>query len=184
MKGRLGKTTAIALVCYCRQAERSVDRVLTAPRQWSSFVAYYDEHKRAAIMELIAQLSRAGSEHAENLSRDDFAENVFIGAIWSLVGPLLNKAKRYWSFTEKELSFFRSTLETLLRILQLPEIPKNQELVQVRMDLYVCQWIIDRRMLGVRELRDVARIEHFNQPEFLEHVTLRQMGVAPIEISA
>jgi hypothetical protein len=51
------------------------------------------------------------------------------------------------------------------------------------MDLWKCRWIIERRLLGVRELRDAQRIEHFLQPEFLTHVTMREMGIDQAEPS-
>jgi len=141
-------------------------------------VAYYDPPKRGLITDAVALLRNLGADPLAAVNRDSFPENTVFAIPGCLVRLVANKFKKAWSFSRKELSFFCSAFEHLLRVLDYAELPAIQELIDLRMDFYVCQWIIAGRLIGVPELKRAGKVEHFNHSDFVEHVTLEQMNVA------
>jgi hypothetical protein len=177
MSTRLSKNTILALFCYCRQAERSVHHAASCSSQWLNFVAYYDEEKRHAIARLIETLRQAGAAHNPNVDPQSFSQSIFSALICQTLGRVINKIRASWSFSTMELSFIYSALRQLLNIIEGAKPQAFQELIDLRMDLYACQEILGWKLIGMSELRKAEKIAHFNQSDYLEHVSLQEMGV-------
>jgi hypothetical protein len=168
---------ALLLFCYFRQAERSVHYALSFPNEWSQFVAYYDKAKQTRIAEAIALLKDAGAETDRVPSRQEFVQNGFLSVIRCSLAFLSNPLKRIWPFSIREPSFFCATLEHLLRILSDTEPREKGELIELRLDCFHCHYIIGRKLIGVPEIRKADAIEHFNQSDYVSHVTFQDLGI-------
>jgi hypothetical protein len=173
---RLEKESAVALYCWCRQAERSLDFALTGGAgQWTRFVAYYDERKRKGMARVL-ELLRAFGVHLLPVQ-----EKVARLSWWSPFlyrwRRMVNPFKTAWSFSKEELAFIYSGLETVLMTLDCRAKPDQQRLIQLRMRLYDCQWIIGNHLCGSGELDRAASVEHFCQAPHLAAVTIEEMGI-------
>jgi hypothetical protein len=123
-------------------------------------------------------LKEAGADASIAPASQSFTEpNIVAAILLSVARLVVNRFKKAWSFSEKELSFVAAAFKHLTNTLRRLERPSDQELQDLRGDLLLCQWIVERRLIGVAELRRAADIEHFNQSDYVEHVTLEQMGV-------
>jgi hypothetical protein len=102
-------------------------------------------------------------------------------SFWSpflyLFRRVLNPFSTVWSFSKDELAFIYSVLDTVLRTLSSTARPDQEFLIDLRMRLYDCQWMIGNRMCGLRELDKATYVEHFCQAPHLTPVTLEEMGI-------
>jgi hypothetical protein len=174
MKVRLDKKLVLRLFCYCREAERSVHRALTNP--WPAFRAYYSPAKVRAIKEAVARVTRQLGSSAECPtlpSRDQLA----VRPDWAifarvLFGRWLSRWETAWPFPRAEACYLAGTLTFLLRLLDDCDKPDSKVLIDLRMTLYDCQRIIEGRCYGVPGLKLANDIEHFDQTEWVKHVSL------------
>lgn len=171
------KQMALTLFCIFRQAERSVHYALSCPSQWAQFVAYYETSKQTQISEVIGRLRDAGVREDNAPSRQVLAQDSLLSIVRCAAGLLCNRLKRSWAFTTQEIAFFCATLEHLLKILHNVDLPHKEELVELRLDCFYCHSVIARKLIGVTEIRKADLIEHFNQSEYVSHVTFQDMGI-------
>jgi hypothetical protein len=171
------KNTSLTLFCFLRQAERSVHYALSCPSQWSQFVAYYDKSKQTQISEVIGMLKDAGAVQDNIPSRQALAQSGLLSMVRCTAGLLCNPLKRSWAFSVREISFFSVTLEHLLRILHNADLPKKEELIELRLDCFVCNSVIARKLIGVREIKKASSVEHFNQSEYVTGFTFQEIGI-------
>jgi hypothetical protein len=177
---RLRKQSAVGLYCWCRQAERSIDLTLTGDlAQWARLKEYYDEHKREGIGSALKELKALGVHLLKPPAHEEVAYLSFWSPFLYLFRRMLNPFKSAWSFSKDELTFIYSILDAVLRTLDSSERPDQDSLIQLRMRLYDCQWIIGNRMCGLPEFDKATYIEHFCQSRHLTPVTLEEMGVLP-----
>jgi hypothetical protein len=87
------------------------------------------------------------------------------------IRAVLNRRRNAWFFPNDETAFLVSALYRYVQALSLRTRPPNPTLVDLRMDLCFCQWLIDRRLVGVTALRDAFKIEHFCQSDYLKFLT-------------
>jgi hypothetical protein len=163
----LEKPAVLQLFRAFRQAERSVHFALSSPKLWTAFIAYYDAAKLARLREQICLLNKACAG-SQDRRRD--APKLASGALSILraAGRLLaNRLKSHWAFSIEEISYFVATLERLLEIAVTPRQPPVDELIAVRFDCLKCQWIIERELIGIRELKEARRVEHFCQSDYV-----------------
>jgi hypothetical protein len=161
---------------YAREAERSVDAVLG--NKWSELVDYYQDKigvlaSWATCLRILLPSQAAPSRPP---SREDIGRAVSPPGLFSvLFGRWIASWKSTWRFSDRELAFFISTLNTLLEFLKAPESPPREELIAVRRDLYVCQYVIDCRCHGLPELVRARRVEHFRQSLHLVPVKIADL---------
>lgn len=155
--------------CYalCREAERSVDRALVSA-SWSDLVAYYHE-KIETIEQTREQLASMMPESATAQAPPDQEEVFRNHRPWALFRAVLGKwvaaRSEWWAFPCPEVQFLVSKLHSLTDLLRERDRPAQGALIRLRMDLFDCQRVIDRRCQGLPELEKAARIEHFLHPE-------------------
>ena len=173
----LTKNTALLLFCCFRQAERSIHYAQSCPNQWPQFVAYYERAKQSQIAAVIGLLKDASAGETSVSSRHDLGQSGLRSVGQLLAAFLCNPLKRAWSFSVQELCFFSAKLEHLLSVLDDSERRANKELIELRLDLFQCHYIISRKLVGLSEIRKADAIEHFNQSEYVTHVTFADIGV-------
>jgi hypothetical protein len=171
---KLSKETILRLFCYCREGERSVHRALSA--NWSDLRAYYSETKRTEIKQLIKKLRQvAGQPVADGLSltRNEAGKIVSApGIIRYYLGRWLVQHKKAWTFPLLAIQFMALTLHSLVRFVEEEIKPDTGSLISLRMDLCVCQSLIEGRCHGLAEIERAKWIEHFQMTEWLPKVTL------------
>lgn len=181
MKRQLDRMTAIRLYGYLRQAERSVDYVLAAPSQWPALLKYYSADARSNLGSLLDRLRALGAGGRGHWTRDTVFQITFASLLSRCVCWLLRSRKTGWSFPERELSFFATTLASLLALLETKTRPETEDLVSLRMDLYTCEYVIQYRLAGVPELHRASAVEHFGQSDHVRRVPMadleRQAGL-------
>ena len=177
MRVEIDRGFALKLYCYARQAERSVDFALTGPGQWTLLREYYTPERRQALNALGERLRPIVPSDQPVLPREHFGKADFI---WLLLRPItliLNHAKRTWRFAHTEVRFLTATFDSLLETLSKSSPPPASLLIELRMNLLMCEWIIARRLEGVTELQKASEIEHFCQSAYTRHVTMEELGV-------
>jgi hypothetical protein len=171
------KNTALTLFCLFREAERSVHYALSCPSQWSQFVAYYNQPKQIQISEMIGMLNAAGAVKDKVPNRQALARSDFSSFVRCIARLLSNPLKRSWAFSVRETSFLSATLGHVSILLNSAEPPEKEELIELRLDCFVCHDLISRKLFGIPELRKADSIEHFNQSEYVSHVKWRGSGL-------
>ena len=86
------------------------------------------------------------------LDRDQFLRGTFT---WLLRRPfirLANRTRSKWRFSRNEIIFIHQTFQCLLDILPLQPAPPALTLVNLRMDFFTCEYIIERRLDGIPEI--------------------------------
>jgi hypothetical protein len=163
MQIRLSKRQIIEIACYCREAERSVDKVLFA--HWSMLQEYYSPVKRAAIgrvierLELLLPTCGERSYPSPIIGEFGWAQRLLeVRMLWNRIA---GKWKKTWVFSDTVVYFIAAALRKLLALLDRPDKPDNSELIAMRKNFYDCQWLIDRRCYGLPELAKASRIDHF-----------------------
>ncbi|MBV9123166.1 MAG: hypothetical protein JO112_07405 [Planctomycetes bacterium] len=170
---RLPKSFIIELYCFSRQAERSVDAALLAP--WSEFRAYYGPDKISALALLILKLQSL-LPYPFPRSEEDITPTVVAPGLFKvLLGPWIARWKKKWTFSCQEIALLACTLQTLVNIVKKPLPPDLQFLIRLRMDFWTCEYIIESRCYGMRELKVAQNIEHFNQSWHIKPVTLSEL---------
>lgn len=173
----LSKNTALLLFCFFRQAERSVHVALTFPKTWLQFLAYYDKAKQIQISKVIDLLKDAGAVLDKVPNRQELERKGWVSVVRCSAALVLNRFKRSWSFSKRELSFFSATLEHLLGILGHAEPPKTDELIELRVDCFDCHYLIAGKLIGVPEIKKANAIEHFGgQSKHINYVTFQDLG--------
>jgi hypothetical protein len=175
---RLEKESAVALYCWCRQMERSIDFALTGgAAQWIRFLEYYDDRKRKGMAKALESLRALGVHLLPPPIQNKVARLSRWSPLLYLWRRMINSFKTAWSFSNEELAFIYSGLETVLKTLDCRAKPDQEFLIQLRMRMYDCQWIISSHLCGLRELDRAAFVEHFCQAPHLTPVTMEEMGV-------
>ncbi len=174
---RFSKTTALKLFCSFREAERSVHHALTCRSQWVRFVAYYGEAKQRRIADLIGLLHDAGAVPDKSACRESLLRDNIVTFVCRITAWLVNPLRESWAFSAKENSFFAATFEHLLNILRHSTPPPQEELIDLRFDCLGCHTLIERKLVGVAEIRKGCLIEHWFQSSYVNHVTFQEMGI-------
>lgn len=164
------KSTALTLLGYFRQAERSVDYALSSPNQWPEFVAYY-EARLTQIARLASILKATGAIEDEGLYRQPTAQTGALHILHCAVNAVRNRFKKKWSFSSQEVSFFLRTFDHLTQVAHKSSVTQS-ELIELRFDCFRCQYVIAHRLIGVPEIRAALSVEHFNQSQYIYHTKL------------
>jgi hypothetical protein len=173
---QLSRSTALTLFSVCRQAERSVHYALSCPGHWAEFVAFYDREKLGPVNSLLPILKRAVGDLLITPTCESFTErNVIVEILTALVRRVRNMWKKVWLMSGSEAAFISASLGKLLEILGQPECPRIEGLIELRMDLCLCQWILRRKLIGLPEFRIASAVEHFFQSDHVKHVTLQEL---------
>lgn len=173
------KHTLCSLYCCFRQAERSVHYVASNIAYWSQFQDYYKGERTQLAADLSAYLIRQGARDSSvgvrQLLDNDWISEVLLQLI-RLVG---NQFKHTWSLSKLELSVMYSALRDFMQLTHQPTAARCEELVVLRMQLYGCQVLIEKKMIGTSDLSKFERVEHFFSSPYIRHYTLRELGVHP-----
>jgi hypothetical protein len=167
----LPKSTALALLCYLHQAERSVHFALSSPSQWPEFVAYYDDFKRGQIGQLVRTLKATETTPAGIPNLQLTPHDTVLDIVRFAASAVCNQFKKHWSFSPQEISFFCRTLERVISALH-ADSAHGENLVGLRTDCYECQYVIARRLIGVSAVRKALAVEHFGQSDYMNHIKI------------
>ena len=168
----ISKELAIKLFAYAREAERSVDFAHLGPDQWALLRDYYGLRKQEALREIVRQLSSLIPPDPPLLERHQFEKGGLIRRLRLPIIRLANLTKLNWKFSRAEIIFIRQCFQYLIDVLPLWPRPPAQVLVNLRMDLFACECMIENHLYGLPELEKASRVEHFCQPDHIEHVTI------------
>jgi hypothetical protein len=175
MAVKLNKQLILRLYSLAQQGRRSIDFGLSSARQWTLLREYYNDDRLRPIHHLLIELETLVRVPSQPCSRDQLAD---FRPSWVLSYPvrvLLNRWRKSWLFPTNEVVFFVTVLSRFLRTLSCKDQPANPMLVDLRMDLTDCQWLIDRRLTGVAALNEALRIEHFCQSDYLQFLTFSEV---------
>lgn len=164
MKIMVQKKLALQLYCLARQGERSIDFGLQSLPMWSEMREFFDGRRRSrlelaerTVLRLLPEGNLPLSTRDEIPDRTAHLFPIYVGRL------ALNRFRSRWRFPVREVAFLARTFKSLVSVLQSPEKPDTNALVNLRLDLAACQWIIAGRLMGVSTLRRTQRIEHFGQ---------------------
>lgn len=177
----LNKEFILRLACSLREAERSVHRGLTRP--WDDLRQYYGSEKTDAVRELAEQIKQLVPLRVQSLPAPRRSEiGRFApgpGFFQVVLGRWIGKCKKAWSYQDRALWYVATTLDALLRVLASPTRPTDAVLIDLRMDLSACEWVIEAPCPGMPELERTKRIEHFDYTPWVPHVKLAEV-LAPL----
>ena len=174
---QLSRKTVVRIYCYCREGERSVDAALWTP--WPELTNYYGAQRIAAIRQTIEELERSLGDRqgCSCRRRDELTQRAPTpGLLRVLFGKWFGQTKTAWPLLPQEIQFFASSLLRLLQFLSIPEKPSQEELINLRMDLHACQYLVECRCYGLPELAKAQRIEHFYQSPAVAAVKLADLA--------
>lgn len=172
----LSRRLVVETYAVCRQAERSVDNVLN--NNWAEFAAYYRGERAAAVKRVAGQLRRLNSDRAcdPTLGREELTRSSRRpGLVQFLFGKWLAAGKGEWSIPCTEIGFTAAALQTLAQLVDQDERPEHDTLVELRMNLWAAQWLIEGHCYDLPALGKAARMEHFHQSDHLVTVTLDEL---------
>jgi hypothetical protein len=173
---KLPRWLIVETYALCRQAERSVDKVLDG--RWPEFTAYYRGKRLTAVKRVVEHLrsSASGGTCDPSPGRDELMRNSGRpGLVRFLFGKWLAAGKKEWSIPCREVGFTATVLQGLARLIEQEESPDPDTLVELRMDLWAAQWLIDGHCCGLPELARAVRMEHFMQSDHLATITLADL---------
>jgi hypothetical protein len=165
------KPLVLRLYCLLRQAERSLQAALY-PGQWLRLQQYYDSEKRDFIRKVLAEIASL-LQHGDGPLPCSHFSRLSIG--WLVSYPfrtLWNRHRTRWLFPEPEVRFLAETGRVFLDALSAAGDPSNHDLIQLKINLYVSAWVIERRLVGLPELRRAVKIEHFAPSPHQESIPL------------
>lgn len=178
MRIRLEKRLATLLYSCIRQAERSLHFALSNKAQWGDFIRYYNVARRKAITSLLGNLRILNANGDSVRGRQRVSHSSFARPGIFLLNLLTRSIRTSWRFSGDDLAFLFAALSAFYDVLDAAQPPAHASLIELRLDLYSCEWIIENRMLGIPELRLAQNVEHYGQSGFVQHVTLEEMGLS------
>jgi len=170
------KWEALSFFCLARQAERSIDFALSSERQWDLLRKYYDSARLEMLESAVESLLTVTPAAAAPASRDQAFR---VSLYWVLAYPariILNRFRSSWRFQETDLQFILQTFQSVIDFLRRRQKPEARSLVQTRMDLHACEVIIERKLVGLPEVRQAQRIEHFCQAPHIKPFKLEEIA--------
>jgi len=175
MRVQLTKEFALKLYCRIRQAERSIDFAIGSSQQWDLLRDYYTEVKRRELFE-IAQWLKSVLPATQPIPPRDYFGKIRLAYVLLLpLSVLMNRVRRRWRFAGDELLFLAASVDSVLTALSWESVPPPAFLIALRMDLFMCEHIIEKRLAGVPELKKAGNIEHFCQPCHIRHWRLEEL---------
>lgn len=173
MSVALKKDLVLFIYCLARQTERSVDFSLHS--SWDEFRQFYNESR----VQLLESAVDALRHLAPGCDRRIGAEEVFGGGLlWAICYPVnsfMNRGRGVWRFRPDEVQFLLQTICAAHETVQATRKPDAADLVKLRMDLHCCEVLIEHKLCGVPQLQEGARIEHYLQPEHLQHTRIDEL---------
>jgi hypothetical protein len=170
-----GKKLTLTTYCLTRQGERSIDFALSSTRQWLLLREYYGAGKLKLLQDLLQSLKSLHPRHGPYRDKDRFARITFG---WVATYPLrwwINQWRDCWMFTTDEVSFFIDAIARLVSCLTCAEKPPSGLLVDLRIDLHLCQRIIEMKLVGFSLLKRASHIDHFCQADHVASASLNQI---------
>ena len=175
MTVEIQKRLGIQLFAYAREAERSVDFACHGPEQWVLLRDYYGDEKREALRDILGQLEPMIPSCPPLLDRNQFDTTTFAWLCRRPFVRLANRNKLKWRFARNEIVFFHQSFHYLLDLLALEPAPPALALVNLRMDFFTCEHLIDSRLYGIPEIEKAVRVEHFCHNEHIEHIKIADL---------
>lgn len=171
---KLNKAFLLELYCYSRQGERSIAFGLGA--DWSELREYYRGERSEGLRNLAVRMGRVLDQNgirSRSWQREEADRHwPSLGLLQYLFGKLIVRWKTWWSFSEEELSLMAFSLHTLLQVLELPSKPDVEALVDLRMNLCLSNYIIEKRGHGLPDFDRARWLEHFYQADWITPVRM------------
>jgi hypothetical protein len=178
MKIPLEKRDILAAYGASREAERSVDALLIG--DWLDCQNYYDEERTAFFRQVIEKLqgmlgpgcSGSGYISIETIGRH-LSWRRFLP---SFIAKFLARKKSFFRFPAREIQFLLTTIKSFLAFLAEKAKPEVDEIVSLRLALYVCEIIIEARCHGMGEIEDQFDLKNLFRPSWLRAVKIFSDG--------
>src|SRR5262249_10880084 len=151
------------------------DFTLVSPYEWGPFRYYYHGRRMQALRDVARRLQDLSPMEQAALPRDRIPG---ITPSWVLSCPicwLLNRFRSGWRFSEAEITFIISAFRAVIRLAESAVQPDPKDIVQLRMDLYVVEEIVEKKLTGVRSMSKARCIEHFYQADHLVSFSLEEI---------
>jgi hypothetical protein len=168
-------TSVLRIYCLARQAERSIDFALHSQEQWELFRQYYDEARLRRLYDLVRELETSTPNGSASISSDQIPG---ITPSWVLSYPLrwlVNRIRITWMFSATEIRYISHVLRTFIEVTGSVVRPGLKDLVQLRMDLYVAELVIEKKLTGLSSLEKARDIEHFCQNDYRVYFSLEEV---------
>ena len=97
---------------------------------------------------------------------------------WVLSYPLrwlLNQFRIRWKFSDEEMVYITPVFRAFIKATGAITQPDPKDLVQLRMDLYVAEKIVEKKLTGLSSLEKARDIEHFCQNDRRVHFSLEEV---------
>jgi hypothetical protein len=168
-------SSVLRIYCLARQAERSVDFALASQGQWDLFRQYYDQARLSRLHGLVRELETSSPNGSTSIKRDQILDTALSWALSYPVRWLLNQFRMRWTFSDGEMTYvthvFRAFIEVTGSITQ----PDPKDLVQLRMDLFAAEMIIEKKLTGLSSLEKARNIEHFCQNDHRVYFSVEEV---------
>lgn len=177
MRIRIPRRLALKARCYFWEAERSVHILLDPVSRWSEFSEYFGVQKKAEIADLLQELENhlPRSEVIRRISRADLAQQSKGTGFFRLVfGPWLAPWQSRFAFLPLDLHYLLQSLKDFLAFLGNPQKPDSDFLIQLRMRLCDCGYILEDRCLGWKEMKEATKIRCFGWKPWFPTVTIQE----------
>jgi hypothetical protein len=182
----LSSENIVELYCICRQAERSVHRALGW--HWEAFRAYYGAERQTyleAWERKLVDLVGPGSQWHSFANRDALVAQVRKPGFFRVIfGAWFANRRRTWSFSPAEIAFAARVLYSLIDVIGQALRPADQHLIDLRMDLWACEYLLDCRCHGLSRLERARHVEHFMQTASVPHEALHEICGSSVAVAA
>jgi hypothetical protein len=140
---------------------------------WQEFQDFYDDEKRSILAQSLALL-RPYDKIGLSKTQLKSVENrlAFVRAIRFIT----NRWKTSFSISVYYLSFIRSALNRFWEVMHRPVIPSREEIIDVRMELWACQWLLDPHLASMKETAKARKVEHFGQSDYLQFIPISDLA--------
>lgn len=173
------KQFVLMMYCYCRQAERSIHYAVSCPNQWKQFCEYYSEQKRRRLRSILHDINarEPSEDFAIKCGCRDWIPALELPRL--LVRSAVNQFRSSWSFDAHELDLVADAIRRLLAITRDDCVLSHRELLQLRKRFFECSYAIERKLIGLIELRRASRVEHWFNSESTQFYTIEELGLPP-----
>ncbi len=178
MSIKMEKDLILRIYCLARQADRSISFALRS--SWESFREFYDDDRVNSLKTMVnllpsIALPSIAQKAVPPITRGIVGDLTLFRVLSMPWKALFNRIRTSWRFRPIEVQLIRQVFDALVDHIQSPEKPDLRVLVQLRLDLCACEWLIEHKLFGLPILLKAARIEHFCQPDRLPHVKLEEV---------
>ncbi len=173
----LNRGLALATLTVSRQLARSLDAALHA--KWEDFLCFFTHEDRWIHDAVLQRLKEVGGG-APTSGQVDSDSLRALRWYSSWISRVIFMMKGEARFPRAEIFFITTALEAGTQSMKLTQRPSNDEIAELRMNLSVCEVLIERRVPA-----DVSRasraVSHFNASAYQNFNSISEILGADVE---